>query len=358
MKPTTLQDIAERAGVSRNTVSCALRNHPSIPEKTRERIRRVAQEMGYRPNPLVSALMESRRSRRMPASTANLAFLHNFGRPEAWRIRRYCVEIFAGAEARAAELGFTLSPAWCEPGFSPAALTRTLRNRGVVGVILPPLSSYSVPPALEWDAFAATAIGPSLKSPRLHVVGTLFLNLLPIAVKGLHELGYRRIGVCLSPRSNERFDFAWEGGYAIAKRHFLRSKNALYLWNSDALPAPGFVEWMKEHRIEALIVAGTVGVAQQLSEMGLRVPEDCALVDLLDDSGRVATVHREHEAIGRTAVDVTVNQLLRNERGVPAIRQMIYIDGVFDPRNTVRRFSPGDRFRPRKHPATAVTRSH
>lgn len=335
MKPTTLQDIADRVGVSRNTVSCALRNHPSIPEQTRIRIRQAARDMDYRPNPLVAALMQSRRSGKVPASTANLAFLHNYGRPNAWRLRRHCVEMFAGAEERARQLGFTLTPAWAEPGTSPAKLTRILQNRGVVGVIIPPISSVSPPPSIEWDAFASTAIGPSLKTPRLHIVGTFFFDLLPISIKGLHKLGYRRIGVCLSPKSNERMDFAWEAGYAISKRHCQESGTSLYLWRSDRLPAPGFAEWVKEHRMEALVVAGASGVAKQLAEMRLEVPGDCALVDLLDDSGEVATVHREHEAIGRIAVEVTVNQLLHNERGVPAIRQAVYIDGLFDPRYTV-----------------------
>ncbi len=37
--PPTLREIARRAGVSHTTVSLALRNHPSIPEETRERMR-------------------------------------------------------------------------------------------------------------------------------------------------------------------------------------------------------------------------------------------------------------------------------------------------------------------------------
>lgn len=42
-----LVDIAEEAGVSRATVSLALRNHTSIPEKTRQRIQTTARRLGY-----------------------------------------------------------------------------------------------------------------------------------------------------------------------------------------------------------------------------------------------------------------------------------------------------------------------
>src|SRR5690606_31719715 len=46
----TIKDIAERAGVSFSTVSKALRNSPLVHEKTKEKVLRIAQEMGYEPN--------------------------------------------------------------------------------------------------------------------------------------------------------------------------------------------------------------------------------------------------------------------------------------------------------------------
>ena len=47
--PPTLREIARRAGVSHTTVSLSLRNHPSIPEKTRERLRRLAEPEPVQP---------------------------------------------------------------------------------------------------------------------------------------------------------------------------------------------------------------------------------------------------------------------------------------------------------------------
>ena len=47
----TLQDIAKRAGVGKATVSLALRNDPKISAATRERVRAIAEELKYRPDP-------------------------------------------------------------------------------------------------------------------------------------------------------------------------------------------------------------------------------------------------------------------------------------------------------------------
>ena len=49
-------DVAERAGVSRSTVSRALSDHPRISQSTRERVRRAADELQYRPHALASML--------------------------------------------------------------------------------------------------------------------------------------------------------------------------------------------------------------------------------------------------------------------------------------------------------------
>ena len=46
----TMEDLAALAGVSTITVSRALRNSPLVTEKTREKVRRIAEEQGYRLN--------------------------------------------------------------------------------------------------------------------------------------------------------------------------------------------------------------------------------------------------------------------------------------------------------------------
>ncbi len=54
----TLKDIAERTGLSINTISRALRDKEDISEATRKRVRAVAREMGYMHNALASSLRQ------------------------------------------------------------------------------------------------------------------------------------------------------------------------------------------------------------------------------------------------------------------------------------------------------------
>jgi LacI family transcriptional regulator len=55
-----LKDIAEQAGVSVNTVSRALKNKPDIGVKTRQRIQKMANELGYTPNAIARSLVLQR----------------------------------------------------------------------------------------------------------------------------------------------------------------------------------------------------------------------------------------------------------------------------------------------------------
>src|SRR5919112_4729230 len=56
----TLADVAARAGVSVPLVSIVMRDAPGASDATRERVRRAAEELGYRPDTRAQLLRRSR----------------------------------------------------------------------------------------------------------------------------------------------------------------------------------------------------------------------------------------------------------------------------------------------------------
>lgn len=81
----TMQDVARASGYSRAAVSMALRGDRSIPEATRNRIRAVADRLGYRPSPLVAALMSRRRKgRTVSGATTAIAYLTSHPPENPW----------------------------------------------------------------------------------------------------------------------------------------------------------------------------------------------------------------------------------------------------------------------------------
>jgi DNA-binding LacI/PurR family transcriptional regulator len=58
--PASIRDVARIAGVSRQTVSRVINDHPSLRPETRERVQAVIDQLRYRPNPIARALGGSR----------------------------------------------------------------------------------------------------------------------------------------------------------------------------------------------------------------------------------------------------------------------------------------------------------
>ncbi|MFF7891674.1 LacI family DNA-binding transcriptional regulator [Streptomyces sp. NPDC007907] len=60
MRPPTIRDVAERAGVSKSLVSLVLRGSDQVRPEKRDAVLRAARELGYRPNAAARSLSERR----------------------------------------------------------------------------------------------------------------------------------------------------------------------------------------------------------------------------------------------------------------------------------------------------------
>ncbi len=74
-KKATLNDIAKILNLTKVSISKALRDHPDISDDTKMRVRKVAQELGYRPN-LIARSLTSSRSMTLGVVVPKIA--HNF----------------------------------------------------------------------------------------------------------------------------------------------------------------------------------------------------------------------------------------------------------------------------------------
>lgn len=78
----TLKDIAREVGVSAVTVSLALRNHPRIPLARSELIQKTTRRLGYRPDPMATALINRRWQVQAHPVSAELAWLNHWREPQ------------------------------------------------------------------------------------------------------------------------------------------------------------------------------------------------------------------------------------------------------------------------------------
>lgn len=118
-----LKTVADRVGLAPCSVSAVLNNTPAaraIPQSTKERIFRAAEELNYRPNLWARSLRT--KQTRMIAAVAS-----DFGRAPV-------AQIVAGAQARLQEMGYLLALGSAEAS-DFAQLVVQLQQRGIQGVI-------------------------------------------------------------------------------------------------------------------------------------------------------------------------------------------------------------------------------
>src|ERR1035437_9571570 len=96
----TLRDLAQKAGVSHVTISRALRNDPSISAARRGEVKKLAEEMGYRPDPSLSALAAYRFARQEHKIQSALAWINRYQDPKQWRKFGRSEERRVGKECR------------------------------------------------------------------------------------------------------------------------------------------------------------------------------------------------------------------------------------------------------------------
>lgn len=336
-----LEDIAQKAGVSKNTVSIALRKKPGVSEAKREEIFQIAEEMGYRPNPMISALMHNLRSGRTPQSQANIAFLHNYPTRGDWRKLQFCRELYSGVKSRCESSGYTASVFWSgDPAVSPQRLRDIMLARGICGIVVGGVEAPKRHIRLLCDDFALATLGYSLWRPALHRACTDMRHSLSLAVRQVGKLNYRRIGVVYSSISDSRLAHSWTS--AIAVEQFIHPEWMCRPFAAQHVNSGDFKAWLKTEKPDVIINAGLEGIYELIRDLGVRIPEDIGYVALLGDNDAtdpIATVQRAWESLGEAGVDLVVAQLMRNERGIPKSRRTVLIEGNWVPGLSVRQQS-------------------
>ncbi|MCF7838929.1 MAG: LacI family transcriptional regulator [Candidatus Marinimicrobia bacterium] len=327
----TMQDVARAAGVHQTTVSLALRDHPRISAGTIRRVKAAAARLGYQPNPLVSALIAGRK-RRTPVAHATIGYVHLDPRPEVWVYQH----LDQGLEARAAELGYRIDRFWLGDEHIPRKrLAQIFATRAIHGIILAPVNISQKAPDLPWESLAAVTYGYSIAEPPLHRVTPDFYHSMIALCGRCRTAGWRQVGLILDRNADLKADHLWLAAFLAEQRlqaALGRIPPLLVAGWSEA----DFSRWYGRYRPETLVSLTT---ALQKAEDWLRdhavgapAPRYLALdAEPEGDARGYAGMAVDRVACGRTCVDVLVEQLHRNQKGIPRQAHHVFIDTVWHP---------------------------
>lgn len=320
-KPVVMNDVAKAAGVHVTTVSLALRNSPQLPEKTRERIKTLAARMGYRVNPLLSALVQQRRTARSGKFQGTLGFITRSTTRSELRQNAYVAQMFKAAASYALELGFKLEPfELIDYEQKTARLETALHARNIRGLFFPP----SQDPAggaidLNWEHFACATLSTNLSRPPMDHIDTDHFGAAWLAARTCSERGYRRIGYVSLLSSDIASQARWRGGYLafISSQKRLASIPALVA--DDAEFEARFRRWHERWKPD-VVLSNNLALLRYLpvlKAMNISVPAQTAVVSvnlhLPGNEFSGADVNIAHSS--RQTIDQIVNRLYRNQLG-------------------------------------------
>lgn len=340
MKPhrVTQGDVARRVGLDRSTVSMALRNHPNIPPRTRERIVRAAEKLGYVPDPMLAALAAYRSQKRQAAFRGTLAWLIDSNYGYDWRDRPHFVEYHQGALKRGRALGYRLKIFDLHsPQMTPARTAAILRARNISGILLCPQPQPDTILQFPWEFFSAVTFGYTLTKPQLHTVTATHYRAMLHTMRELSSLGYRRIGLALHEEHDRRTDHNYLAGYLVARQLDPRLET-LPVLGAAYTDGPAVRTWLRRCRPDA-VVTGSVLTLETLRDLGIAVPGQVGLACPVLPWGesRAAGVMENNPRIGAVAADFLVSMIQRGERGVPGTAERIHVEGRWqDGATTVR----------------------
>ncbi|WP_309383049.1 LacI family DNA-binding transcriptional regulator [Cerasicoccus frondis] len=334
----TLKDIAQEAGVTTALVSMALRNSPKVAAKTRDRIQALSVKMGYQSNPMVRTLMSQVRQQRKISYRETIGFITNLESATCWHEGGVYVEYFYGAQKRAHELGYELEHFWMgeyRPNYN--RLANILRNRGIQGLLIPPLPEEDHHFDMDLKGFSAVAFGYSLEHPGIYRFCNNHVQTIQTAIDKLIELGYKHIGICLSKLEIQQVNHLWWAGLSISRYRHPKIKFSIY--SDTTLTKPKFQKWFKKAKPE-VVIGLRKHVHAWLKETDKNIPDDVGFLHLdCVRSNHISGMFQNTEQLGEAAIEYLCSLLEGRMSASDSQSKITLINSVFHEGDTLQKRS-------------------
>lgn len=345
MANPTMAEIARAAGVSKNTVSLALRGSARISRKTRDHIAGIAREIGYHTNPIVARLMAELRQNRSPRFQATLAIVNANEDRQALSRHPTIPAYVDGSRLRAAQLGYTLDEFWLhEPDMPLARWLSILRTRNIRGMVIVGLMQRNRLPervAGLWDQFPAVVTGVRTRDPALSFACSDHHALALAAFEKAISLGYRRPALVLDGIIDALIEGRFTAGFLTGQNRLLPPKQRTRPFHEVAAARKNmsiFSKWLEQTKPDVIFTLYHE-VERWLHDLGHRVPDDIGLIqyEWRSNHGAWAGMDQRNDLVGEAAVDMLISMIHHNERGVPEHPRATLIGSHWVDGSTVRR---------------------
>jgi LacI family transcriptional regulator len=304
----TIYDLAREAGVGIGTVSRCLNNHPSVSAPTRAKVMAVVKRLSYQPHAYAQRLA----SKKTNTISAIIPYFTNY----------FFIQVLQGVQDKAGELGFDLILYGVNnPSQAEYYLRRSLHRGHVDGVMF---FSMKLPESYvqKFQQINLPLVLVDTFHPAFDSISVKNLDGATDAVRHLIKLGHRNIAMINASLDTQPARDRMEG-YRLAleesgipfksDRVFVSGIGKQDGFNRDA-GRVSMEELVRRNSsgagITAAFIASDVqalGAIETARDMGLRIPEDLAIVSFDDielaQHAQLTTMRQPMHEMGMLALE-------------------------------------------------------
>lgn len=274
----TIDDVAEKAGVSAKTVSRVLNNEPNVRPAKRELVMKAARDLGYRPNPAARSLAGAR--------SFLIAHLHDNPNPE------YVTAVNSGIYEACRVNGYFLLPEPVDrqaPDFLDRLQSFLMTSRADGVVLTPPLcDDQDILALLKSNGTAYASLSPARQPENTPVMRLDDRQAAMEMVRHLISLGHQKIALIAGPAGHNASTERREGYLDALSEAGLKVEPGLiaegdYSLRSGLDAARELIE--ASPRPTAIFAANddmAVGAMTSVMAAGLQVPNDISIAGFDD----------------------------------------------------------------------------
>lgn len=329
----TVRTMAAQLGLSRTTVSEALRDHPRVNPETRTLVQAHAREVDYQFNPLASSVLSEVRRTRLDTFRGVLAAV---AQEEPGRVPfpgAYWRDLLQGATERARQLGFKLEHFVIgQRKLSVRRLNTILRSRGIRGLLIMPAWHRPDFTQLDWARLTGVYADYLMELPGLASVCPDHPRGMELAMSRLQELGFKRPGLALLQQESTRLHDRWLAAF-LAYLHLHPEITSLPPLILPEINGDVFKQWFRKHQPD-VVVGHRAEMMDWMALCGARVPQThgfcCLNIGL--NARPCAGLDQRPYHVGARAIELVIFQIHQNIYGIPDLPSnttvpMQWIDG-------------------------------
>lgn len=313
---TTIHDIARALNISASTVSRALKDNPLISEATRNKIKKAAQEMGYRPNTLAANFRTKRTN-----TIGVIVPLIN---------RHFFSSVISGIEDVAYQQGFTVTISQSNDDFEKESkIAQTLYTNRVDGLILSigmNTTTYDHLKLFSDRNIPLVFFDRVVEGIKAHKIVVDDFEGGYIATKHLIDQGRKNIAMIGGPQNLTIYQNRQKGFMKALKEAKLPVDESMIIHNSlSRAEGKLAVKKLLQNKIlpDAIFCANdttALSAVLFLREQKIKVPDEIAIVGFSNEpfsevvTPSITTLQQPGFKMGQKAAELIVQQILHKEK--------------------------------------------